>query len=82
MSHCRGILSGKEHRKPYRRPKAIDYSCTNHGSCVRCREGRLHNSKRRMLIAEDTLDELHRFCKRFYKRHFTRSAGKRYLTKR
>ena len=32
MSLDKAIKSGKEHRKPYRRAKAIDPSCRNHGS--------------------------------------------------
>lgn len=36
----KAIASGKEHRKPYRKAKAIDASCKNHGSCVRCEMNR------------------------------------------
>ena len=36
------IEYGKEKRKPYTGAKAIDCTCRNHGSCVYCRLGRLH----------------------------------------
>ena len=33
MSLNESITHGKEHRKPYRVVKAIDYTCRNHGGC-------------------------------------------------
>ena len=33
MSLNKAIQSGKEHRKPYNKAKAIDSTCRNHGSC-------------------------------------------------
>lgn len=41
--------AGKEHRKPYRRSKAFDATCRNHGSCPWCRENRLHATRKRKL---------------------------------
>ena len=38
----KAILYGKEKRKPYRKAKAIDRTCRNHGSCPWCKENRLH----------------------------------------
>ncbi len=41
MSLDKGILHGKEHRKKYRKSKAIDKTCRNHGSCPYCKGNRL-----------------------------------------
>ena len=38
----KAILHGKEKRKPYRKAKAIDRTCRNHGSCPYCTANRLH----------------------------------------
>ena len=42
MALDKAIQYGKEHRKPYRKTKAIDCSCRNHGSCEVCKGNRLH----------------------------------------
>ncbi len=42
MALDKAIKSGKEHRKPYRGSKRIDYSCRNHGSCPYCEQNRKH----------------------------------------
>ena len=42
MSLDKAIEHGKEHRKPYRGSKAIDYTCRNHGSCPWCERNRRH----------------------------------------
>ena len=42
MSLDKAIAHGKEKRKPYRGSKAIDRTCRNHGSCLWCRENRMH----------------------------------------
>lgn len=42
MSLDKAIEHGKEKRKPYRGAKAIDRTCRNHGSCIWCRDNRLH----------------------------------------
>lgn len=46
MSLDKAIQHGKEYRKSYRGSKAIDCACRNHGSCVWCRENRLHKFKK------------------------------------
>lgn len=57
MSLDKAILSGKEHRKQYRKSKAVDKTCRNHGACPYCKNNRLHSTKVRMLktdlIVED-----------------------------
>ena len=42
----KAIHHGKEKRKPYRKAKAIDTSCRNHGSCPWCKANRLHQVKK------------------------------------
>ncbi len=37
MSLDKAIISGKEHRKPYRDTKAVDSWRRNHGKCLICR---------------------------------------------
>lgn len=54
MSLDKAIASGKENRKPYRRGKAIDGSCRNHGSCPACHSNRTYREqKEKARIAED-----------------------------
>lgn len=36
----KSIESGSEHRKPYRKAKAVDRTCRNHGSCPWCTRNR------------------------------------------
>ena len=46
MSLNKSIESGKEHRKIYRRAKAIDTWCRNHGNCKWCEENRKYQDKK------------------------------------
>ena len=46
MSLDKAIKSGKEHRKPYRKAKAVDPTCRNHGTCPWC-QGRVRYKKRK-----------------------------------
>lgn len=57
MSLNKAIEHGKEHRKQYRRAKAVDSSCRNHGGCPYCEEGRLHTHKKREFAAIEQLEE-------------------------
>lgn len=45
----KAIKSGKEHRKPYRGAKAVDFTCRNHGSCPWCQGNRKYKLKKREL---------------------------------
>ena len=52
MSLNKAIASGKEHRVEYgtkNQPfaKAIDSTCRNHGTCLWCKNNRLHTHKKR-----------------------------------
>lgn len=47
----------KDRRKPYRRSKAFDSSCRNHGSCPYCESGRQHFDKKRRSAADLDLKE-------------------------
>lgn len=42
MSLDKAIKHGKERRKPYRKSKAVDSTCRNHGSCPYCKGNRLY----------------------------------------
>lgn len=42
----------KDQQKPYRKSKAFDRSCRNHGYCPWCTSGRLHVNKRREPVEE------------------------------
>ena len=53
MTLDKSIRSGKERRKPYRRSKAFDRTCRNHGSCPWCRQNRLYNNRRREAAAKE-----------------------------
>lgn len=46
MSLDKAIQHGKERRKPYRRAKAVDPTCRNHGDCWYCRENRLYQARK------------------------------------
>jgi len=45
MSLDKAIKHGKEKRKPYRKAKAFDASCRNHGGCPWCESSRTRKSK-------------------------------------
>ena len=46
MALDKAIKSGKEKRAPYRKSKAFDRTCCNHGSCSYCEGNRLHSGKK------------------------------------
>ena len=52
MSLNKAIEHGKEHRKPYRKSKAIDKACRNHGGCPWCEGNRLYQTKKEKLRTE------------------------------
>lgn len=58
MSLNKSIESGREHRKPYRKSKAIDSSCRNHGSCPYCKGNRLHNRNKTDMDAKMRIQEV------------------------
>ena len=53
MSLDKSIKYGKEKRVPYRKAKAVDKTCHNHGSCPYCKSNRLHKYQKRLLSAKD-----------------------------
>lgn len=53
MSLDKAIQHGKEHRKPYRGGKAIDYTCRNHGGCLACLSNRTHKYKKAQMRGVD-----------------------------
>lgn len=48
MALDKAIEHKKEHRKPYRGGKAIDYTCRNHGGCDWCLGNRLYSTRKRI----------------------------------
>lgn len=52
MSLNKAIEHKKEHRKPYRKAKAVDSHCRNHGECPYCQGNRQHKHKRRKPIED------------------------------
>lgn len=48
MSLNKAIEYKKEHRKPYRKAKAVSKSCRNHGACKWCEDNRTYKNRRRM----------------------------------
>lgn len=50
----KAIIHGKEKRKPYRKAKAFDYTCRNHGICEWCRDNRLHKFIKSKALKEDS----------------------------
>lgn len=57
MSLDKAIQHGKEHRKPYRKAKAVDATCRNHGSCAYCRDNRLHQSLKTNQAAKQAIQD-------------------------
>lgn len=53
MSLDKAILYGKEHRKPYRRAKAVDASCRNHGNCSWCESNRTIQEQKEKISANE-----------------------------
>lgn len=57
MSMNKAIKAGKEKRKQYRKSKAFDTTCRNHGSCKYCEENRLHSRRKSEIESELKLEE-------------------------
>ena len=53
----KAIRSGKEHRKEYRKAKAVSEHCRNHGGCEYCLNNRLHKNKIKELSASQQLND-------------------------
>lgn len=58
MSLDKSIDYGKDWREPYRKAKAVDKHCRNHGYCPRCRNNRLYSSKKTMEAFKEQLKEI------------------------
>lgn len=58
MSLDKAIANGKEYRKPYKKAKAIDKCCRNHGDCTYCLGNRKYNSVRREQEAQQKMVEV------------------------
>ena len=53
MSLDKGIKSGKEKRKPYRKAKSFDSSCRNHGGCPWCESNRTFQEQKEQQSAKE-----------------------------
>jgi len=58
MGLDKAIEQGKEHREPYRKAKAVNSTCRNHGSCPWCAGNRQINSRRK---AQKTSEEIKQY---------------------
>ena len=66
MSLDKAISHGKEHRRPYRGNKAVDYTCRNHGGCDWCKNNRMYNEKRELEKMKYRLDDFEQQIKEYY----------------
>lgn len=57
MSFDKNYPNRKDKRKTYRKAKAFDRSCRNHGSCPYCKDNRTFNDKKRRSYADADLQE-------------------------
>ena len=55
----KAIEHGHERRRPYRKSKAFDRACRNHGSCPWCRDDRLHSGAVREAKAKNQERDLY-----------------------
>ena len=58
MSLDTAIKHNKEYRKKYRRSKAVDTTCRNHGTCIYGEQNRLFSTQKRLLNSETEKGEL------------------------
>ena len=58
MSMNKAIALGKEYRRPYRRAKAVDRSCRNHGDCPYCQSDRLYAVRKALLKCKSKEEDL------------------------
>lgn len=58
MSLDKAITYRKENRKPYRRGKAIDGSCRNHGSCPACLSNRTYREQKELVRMKESYKDL------------------------
>lgn len=52
MSLDKAIEHGKEHRRKYRKAKAVDSTCRNHGGCSWCLENRIYKFEKQKQKAD------------------------------
>lgn len=58
MSLNKAIEHNKEKRKPFRKSKAFDASCRNHGSCGYCEQNRTFNSRKKLFACKCQVQEV------------------------
>lgn len=60
MTLNKAIFYRKEKRKPYRKAKAFDRTCRNHGSCFYCYSNRTYHNIKRILSAKEEVEEFYK----------------------
>ena len=58
MALDKAVQFQKERRKPYRKSKAVDRTCRNHGGCGWCEGNRLNRDVRNL---QEMLEEIEMF---------------------
>lgn len=53
MSLDKAVRHKKEKRQPYRKAKAVDSSCRNHGGCPWCENNRMYHDRKAELSADE-----------------------------
>ena len=54
----KAIEHGKEHRKPFKGAKSVDFQCRNHGDCDYCKCNRLYQYRKSLMKANQKLAEV------------------------
>jgi hypothetical protein len=57
MAHDKAIQFGKEHRKPYRKAKAVDPHCRNGKWCPYCRGNRKWFDTKHRVVSDEKIKE-------------------------
>lgn len=58
MSLNKAIEHKKEKRKPFRKSKAFDATCRNHGSCSYCEQNRTFSSRKKIQACKCQVEEV------------------------
>lgn len=66
MALDKAIEHSKERRKPYKRSKAIDKMCRNHGSCEWCEKNRKHKFRDKNYTEQEIIEETQNYSQLSY----------------
>lgn len=65
----------KDHRKPFRKAKAIDRTCRNHGDCPYCQGNRFHKDDVKKLDMTEQEDDMNNMNESFNESEDSISTG-------